>query len=275
MRLYQKIKRKTYEILGDSEGKTGFIYTIDDYFITGLIFLNIVAIILETYEGLYGEYKTYFRAFEVFSVVVFTVEYILRVWIADLTHKAKTGFKARLKYIFSPVGITDLLAIIPFYLPFLVKFDLRELRALRLIRLFRIFKIAHYSHSMRIVGRVLRAKKYELIVTVFATGILLLLSSSLMFNIEHQENPDVFPNIGTSLWWAVATLTTIGYGDIVPQTGWGQFMAAMTALFGIGLVAIPTGIISTGFIEEIQKKGEEDDPDKLVYCPYCGKKLPH
>ena len=278
-----KAKYSVNEILNSPPDKKGFIYIIDDYFISGLIIANVIAIILESFDALYTNFNTFFRIFEIFSVIVFSIEYILRIWVADRLHPGLSKTKARMRYIFSAMGLIDLLAIVPFYLPFLVTIDLRFVRILRLLRLFRIFKLAHYSSSLRLLGKVISAKKQELLVTVFATFIVILITASLMYEIEHQVQPDQFPNIFATFWWAVATLTTIGYGDVYPVTGWGQFLAAVTALFGIGLVAIPTGILSSGFVEEISKRQEKKhkkiekkaaaSKPGVHYCPNCGEDL--
>jgi len=276
MDLYKRTKNKVFEIFYSEKEKASWLYYIDDYFITSLIILNIIMIILESYDPLYQQYWIYFHSFDIFSVVVFTIEYLLRIWVADLSYPAKTKLRSRLKYMFSLFGITDLLAILPFYLPFAMDFDMRMLRILRLMRLFRVFKLAHYSSSMRLVVNVLKEKKEELFITVFASFILLLMSASIMFHLEETVQPEKFSNIFASLWWAVATLTTIGYGDVYPITPAGQILAAVTALFGIGLVAIPTGIISMGFMEELSKKkskAKNDETDEYLYCPHCGKKL--
>jgi voltage-gated potassium channel len=148
-------------------------------------------------------------------------------------------------------------------------FDLRFLRILRLTRLFRLFKIARYSKALRVVGTVLKRKKEPLILTLFVSLILLLVASSLMYYIEHDSQPESFPNIFASFWWAVATLTTIGYGDIYPITGWGKFLSGIIALLGIGLIALPTGILGSGFMEVIEKKENK----KHKKCPHCGKAL--
>jgi voltage-gated potassium channel len=281
----KKIKLKTHEVLNTDSTKSSFIYFVDDYLITGLIVLNVFAIILESVDPIYRQFHTAFYYFEVFSVIVFSVEYILRIWIADLRYPELSPFWARVKYIFSPLGLVDILAILPFYLPMVIKIDLRFLRILRLLRLFRIFKLAHYSKSLRMVGKVFGSKKRELLITVLGTFIIILLTATLMYEIEHEVQPEQFPNVLASFWWAVATLTTIGYGDVVPVTGWGQFLAALTAIFGIGLVAIPTSILSMGFMEEIEKRRFEKEAEKyeqeedtnheedFEYCPYCGKKL--
>lgn len=275
MNLLQKIKNKTFEIFETekSDDTHGWLYMLDDYFISGLIILNVIAIILESFEPVYAQFRDFFFWFEFFSVAVFSVEYLLRLWVADM-HFQGGALISRLKYIFSPMGLVDLLAILPFYLPMLIKFDLRMLRMLRLLRLVRIFKLAHYSSSVRLIYRVLKDKKEELIITVAASFILLLLAATLMYHVEKQIQPDQFPNIFAALWWAVATLTTIGYGDVYPVTAAGKVLAAFTALFGIGLVAIPTGLISMGFMEEIQKsRQDEKEEEHPKYCPHCGKKL--
>lgn len=260
-----KFKILIFDILDSHPSRKGWIYKIDDYFITGLILANVFAIILQSYQNLNDKYHLLFSIFEIFSVIIFSTEYLLRFWISDLSFNYNRvnklpKWKCRVKYVFSFMGLIDLFAILPFYLPFLFKLDLRFVRILRLLRLFRIFKLAHYSSSLKIVGKVIQDKKYELLTTLFASFIILLISSSLMYEIEHKVQPDQFPNIFATFWWAVATLTTIGYGDVYPITGMGRFLAAITAIFGIGLVAIPTGIISAGFLQELDNKKVSENP---------------
>lgn len=278
------MKRIIFEILYsdliESKEDKGWIYKIDNYFISTLIILNIVAIMIQSFESVAIKYNTFFFVFEVFSVIIFSVEYLLRFWVSDLIYTDKSPTRARLKYIFSFMGLIDLLAILPFYLPFFIKVDLRFLRILRLMRLFRLFKLAHYSDSIRMVGKVMNDKKNELTITLLGAFVLLLLTSTLMFEIEHDAQPEQFPNVFASLWWAVATLTTIGYGDVYPITALGKFLAGLTAIFGIGLVAIPTGLISVGFIEELDnlkkkktKSEAEANCDGAKFCPHCGHKL--
>jgi voltage-gated potassium channel len=209
----------------------------------------------------------------VFSVTVFIIEYILRVWTSDLRERYKNTKYSRLKYVFSPMAIIDLLAVLPVVLNVFI--DLRFLRILRLTRILRVFKLSRYSNAINLLRKVVKDKKEELLATIFITFILLFIAATLMYNIEHQEHKDAFPNILSSFWWAVATLTTIGYGDVFPVTALGKFLSALIALLGIGLVALPTGIISSGFIEEISNRRKNDeDAEKFNYCPHCGKKLP-
>lgn len=211
--------------------------------------------ILESYQEL-SKYSNYFQYFEIFSVAIFTIEYLLRFWVSDLNFPEKTKFTARLKYIFSFNGVIDFLAIIPFYLPMLFHFDGRVLRILRLFRLFRILKLSYYNESIATLIVVFKKNSKILTVTMFTVIILLIITSSIMFELEHQVQPEQFPNIPQTIWWSVATLTTIGYGDVYPLTNEGRILASITALLGIGLVAIPTGVISAGFIDELQKKSK-------------------
>ena len=199
--------------------------------------------------------------------MVFSVEYILRFWTADLGLENSSPFYKRLKFSFSTFGLIDLFAILPFYLPFLFPFDLRVLRILRLFRLLRIFKLGRLSKSLQTITSVLKESKSELSITLFVAFILMILSSTLMYYVENEAQPDKFENIGQSLWWSVATLTTVGYGDIYPITGLGKVLSSVIALIGIGFVALPTGIISSAFIGRMQSEKEKR---KKCKCPKCG-----
>ena len=166
------MKKRTYEILevaspGDKLSRAF------DIFIISLISLNVLAVILGSIQSLFVQYRFFFRRFEVFSVIVFTMEYILRVWSCTENPRYKNPVLGRLRFMFTPLALIDLLAVLPFYLPMVVKLDLRFLRAVRLVRIFRLFKVGRYSESMKLFGRVLKAKKEQLLVTLFAVFILL------------------------------------------------------------------------------------------------------
>ncbi len=268
------IKKRIFEVI--EKGRPGDRASrYFDIFLVILIVLNVTAIILASVKPIYSAFRTGFKAFEIFSVVVFTVEYILRMWTAEYKVEATSRPMARIRYVFTPMAIIDLLAILPFYLPFLLPFDLRFLRIIRLTRLLRLLKIQRYSQSLQLIGKVLKDKKEELVVTIFVTFILIVFASTLMFYLESDVQPDQFPNIINAFWWAIATLTTIGYGDVYPVTGWGRLLSGVIAILGIGLVALPTGILSSGFIEELssKKKNETRESQDHKYCPYCGKRL--
>lgn len=244
------------------------INLIFDYFILILIILNVVAIAIETLSGVSVEIRQFLRMFEIFSIIIFTVEFLLRIYVSDITHPSNNKFYSVLKFIFSPSGLIDLLAILPFYIPFIIRNDLRFLRILRLIRFFRIFKISRYNTTLRLIWGVIKEKKAELQMTFFVAFLMLLVSAFLMYHVENSVQPEKFTNIFCSLWWAVATLTTVGYGDIAPITALGKVISSIVAIMGIGLVALPTGIISAGFIEKVGKS--KSDKERQV-CPHCGK----
>ncbi len=268
----ERIKYRVYKIIEKAE-ENDFSSLLFDYFIVALILLNVLAIVLQSYTEIYVRYKYVFRDFEIFSVMIFTLEYILRIWTANNKFKEKDEFESAVLFIITPMALVDLIAILPFYLPMLIPFDLRFLR---IFRFFRLFKLSRYSNSLHIMGNVLRKKKNELMITIFITFILLLVASTLMYYLEHRLQPDAFPNIIVSFWWAISTLTTVGYGDVYPVTAWGRFLSGVIAFLGIGLVALPTGLISSGFVEELNSDDSEIDSEKEYcrkYCPYCGKKL--
>jgi len=254
------MKKKIYELINKNLVFIKFIY--------GLIILNVITLILESYKELRASFSDYFYYFEVFSVIVFSIEYLLRLWTSDL-HKTYKGppLKKRLKFVFSTLGLIDLIAILPFYLPFIFPFDLRILRILRLFRLLRIFKLGRYSKSLNTLISVLKSTKSELAITGLVAFILLVLSSTIMYYFENEVQPEKFASIGHSFWWAIATLTTVGYGDVYPITAMGKVMSGIIALIGIGFIALPTGIISSAFIEKVQENKKKINS---YICPKCG-----
>ncbi|NOY07951.1 MAG: ion transporter [Spirochaetes bacterium] len=269
-----KVKKRIFEIIEKAQTGDRASYYFDIFLVT-LIILNVIAIILASVKSIYAVFHNVFKTFEIISVMVFTVEYLLRVWTSEYKIKTKHRIITKIKYIFTPMAIIDLMAILPFYLPLLLPIDLRFLRILRLTRLLRLLKVQRYSQSLQLIGKVMKKKKEELVVTIFVTFILMVFASTLMFYLESDVQPDQFPNIISTFWWAIATLTTIGYGDVYPVTGWGRLLSGFIAILGIGLVALPTGILSSGFIEELsrQKSKNIEKPEQYKYCPYCGKMI--
>lgn len=232
-----------------------------------LIVLNGLMIVLESIPALRLIYFTWFQAFEWFSVIVFTVEYVLRVWTADLEQPGKRPVAANVRYLFTPLALIDLLAILPFYLPFFGA-DLRILRMLRIFRLFRLFKIARYVTALTLIGEVFRRKREELLISLVFTLFVLLIASSLMYFVENEAQPDHFTSIPETMWWGIATLTTVGYGDVYPITAIGKFLGGIIAIVGISVFALPTGILAAGFSEALhdRRKGGH-------FCPHCGKEI--
>lgn len=241
-----------------------------DYFIMSLILLSVISIILESISEINIEYGKILNGFDLFTIIVFSIEYIMRLYVSDLTHPSTNRIKSALKFIFSAAGLIDLLAILPFYLPMLIKMDLRFLRVLRLTRFLRILKVSRYNDSLNLIWTVIKEKKSELAVTGFVTFLILLLASFIMYYVEGEKQPEQFPNILSAFWWAVATLTTVGYGDVYPITGLGKMISGLIAVLGIGLVALPTGLISAGFMNKIESR-KQTKQDNV--CPHCGKAI--
>ncbi len=225
---------------------------IFDRFIIALILLNILAIMLETVASINASYENIFYYFEVFSVAVFTIEYMLRVWSCteDKVNDYSNPITGRIKYIMSPMAIIDLLAFLPFYLTMFFAIDLRILRILRMLRL---LKLTRYSEALSVVWAVLTKQRRALTAAFFIMLVALLFTSSIIYLFEHEVQPEKFSSIPESMWWALATLTTVGYGDVTPITNGGKLFAGMTMILAIGLAALPIGVIATGFANEIQK----------------------
>lgn len=265
------MKRRIFNII--SKAETGDRASrIFDLGIMTLIILSVISIILQSFEDLAERFDMLFSLFEIMTVIVFTVEYLLRIWTADLLFP--DAKRPRLKYLVSFMAIIDLLAILPFYLPFLSA-DLRFLRMIRLFRLFRllrVFKFGRYFDAFQTIIHVIRESASQLIISIVLCMFVMLFSAIVMYTVENPVQPDQFPNVIASLWWAICTLTTVGYGDVYPITTIGRFFAAVISLVGIGIIAIPTGIIAAGFSSAIENKTKTiDDPKR--YCPYCGHKL--
>lgn len=247
-----------YDLLAPHQG--GRLGILADTVILVLIAVNVVAVMLETVDPLYARFAVLFEWFEVVSVAIFTVEYAARLWTAVEEDRYSKPITGRLRYAMTFFMLIDLLAILPFFLMALgVTLDLRFLRALRLLRVFRLFKMGRYSTAARTFVRVLNERKEKLVIAVSANLILLIVASSAMYIVEHEAQPDVFPSIPETLWWGVITLTTVGYGDVVPVTALGQLVGAVVAVLGIGMFALPAALIATGFS---QATGVEEPPDE-------------
>lgn len=224
-----------------------------DAFLVLLICLNILAVSLETVPEFARAYGGLFLAIEIVSVAIFTVEYAIRLWVAP-EHMPYSGLRpgaARVRYALSPYALIDLLAILPFYLAFLVPLDLRILRVFRLVR---FFKLARYSTGLRSLARAVQSEWRALVASLIIMLGLVLVAGAVMHMAEHRAQPGAFGSIPQSLWWAVVTLTTVGYGDVVPATALGRFLAGIIMLFGLAMFALPLGIVATAFAQEVHRR---------------------
>ena len=270
------IKRYIFELI-QSAAKGNIASRVFDIFIMTLIAFSVVSVFIMTFPISAG-FSELLERIEKYSLIVFTIEYALRVWTADCLYPEAGKIKARLLYITSGMAIIDLIAILPFWLPMLCPVSLVGIRALRLLRLLRVFKLNRYSDALASISEVFRKKFHEMLVSIVFVFILLVIVSLLIYYVEHDAQPDKFENAFSGLWWAVATLTTVGYGDIYPVTVPGRILGAIIAVMGIGMVAVPTGILSAGFVEILEKKRSSDQEqsekeEEKKYCPHCGKKL--
>ena len=211
-------------------------------FIQLLILLSIVTFSIETIPNLKPQTRFILQSIELFSVIIFTIEYLLRIYVAD----------SKPKFIFSFYGIIDFLAILPFYLSFGV--DLRSLRALRFLRLFRVLKLVRYNRAINHFSKAIKSAKEEIFLFIFITLILIYFSAIGIYYFENEAQPEHFSSIFDSLWWAIITLTTVGYGDVYPITVGGKVFTFFILMIGLGIVAIPTGIISSALTKSVDKE---------------------
>ncbi len=260
-------KRRVYEILepaerGDLESR------IFDVFIVTVILVSVLAAMLRTMDSAVDQYGILLRSVEVFCIVIFTDEYIFRLWSCTTDERYRQPFWGRVRFFFTPLALVDLMAFLPFYLILFFP-DTGYAGATFVFRLLRIFKMFRYSESLRSFAAVFVRKRQQLAATFSVTLVLLVISSSLMYLAERDAQPDAFSSIPATLWWGAVTLTTVGYGDVYPVTPAGQIFGALTALLGIGLVALPSGILASGFVEEFGRKNDEEEESQ--FCPHCGR----
>lgn len=265
-------KERTYEVLGPPRRGDALQRAVM-LAIVALIVLNVAALMLETVASIHDRYDAWFWRFEILSVVVFSLEYVLRMWSCTTAAEYAHPVKGRLRLAGTPLMVVDALAVLPFYL-FFLPIDLRALRALRVMRIFRLFKLARYNEAMTSIGRVFTARAAEILVSLMIASILLVVAASLMYEAEHEAQPDKFSSIPATLWWAIITITTIGYGDIVPITAQGKVLGGLIAVAGVMFVAVPIAIVSAGLMEELQKlRQKKEAAAARPTCPHCGKDL--
>jgi voltage-gated potassium channel len=282
---WQGIQRQLWDALdGDPDTAPGARWV--ELALQVLILTNVVAVILETVPEVRAAIGEWLDRLELFSIAVFTIEYVARLWSVPAAGRYGTGpLRSRIRYAVTPLAIVDLAVILPAYLGG-VRLDLRVLRILRLFRLLRAAKLVRYVRAVRVIGRVLHAKREQLAIVAIALGLLLVLSASLVYAVEHDAQPERFASIPAAMWWAAATLTTVGYGDVYPVTPVGKMLGALVALGGIAFFALPAGILGAGFLEAFEQSVEADAtrarPRSAVAavarsdrCPHCGGRILH
>ena len=250
---YNKLQVRTLEILDQAEGND-LSSKVCDYFILGLVFVNIVAVVLESVSSLYHKYSVYFTMFELISVLLFTFEHLLRILVRgarSVGQQIELGH-GRLEYIFSFHGIIDLVAILPFYLQVLLPG--LDLRVLRILRLLRVFKLSHYSTALEDLFSAIYQERRSFAAASYLLLLALVLTSSFMYYAEHTHQPDKFSSIPNAMYWSLITLTTVGYGDVSPVTSVGKFISIFTAFLGVSIVAMLTGIVASAFTNQIARK---------------------
>lgn len=247
------IRRTVYNALG---GREDLWVKVIDWFLIALIVLNVLAVMLESVEHLGVAHGPYFHAFDKISVAIFTIEYLLRFWTAVELPDSRYRHPVwgRLRWAISPMALIDLIAVVPFYLGILVEVDFRAMRVLRVLRM---FKLTRYSRAINVMIAVARQEARAIGATLFLLLVVLVLSSSLMYLFEHRAQPHVFSDIPSAMWWSVVTLTTLGYGDMVPITPLGRMLGGMTAVIGVGMIALPAGVLASGFSEQMRIRREE------------------
>lgn len=226
---------------------------IFDIIIAVAILINLFLVFFETFE-VSLKYTRILNRIELITVIIFTVEYVMRLFTADLLYPdEKNKLASVLKFIFSLYGIIDLASFLPYWLPIVFPSGIVAFRMLRVIRILRLFRINAYYDAFNVITDVIKQKKNQILSAVFIIMMMVMASSLIMYNLEHEAQPEAFNNAFSGIWWAVSTLLTVGYGDIYPVTNAGKFVGIILAFLGVGIVAIPTGIISAGFVEQYSK----------------------
>lgn len=253
-----KRRKRVHELIqvGSDFDRASRIY---DYVNAMSIILNLVASIMYTFADLREQYGEYLLAIEAISIGFFTVDYVLRIWTAKFLHPELTEVHAIKEYVLSFSGVIDLLSFLPYYLPVFFPGGTVAFRMIRIVRIFRLFRINAYYDSLSVIAAVINGKRQQLISSVFIIVILMIAASLCMYSLEHDAQPEVFTSAFSGIWWAASTLLTVGYGDIYPITMWGKIFGICITFLGVGMVAIPTGIISAGFVDQyssIKKRAE-------------------
>ncbi|MGB5344866.1 MAG: ion transporter [Woeseia sp.] len=257
---WRRARQRTYELLERAgSGDRGSLFV--DIGLILLIICSVLAVILESVVDLHTQYRTQFYWFEVFTIAVFTCEYALRIWCSveaqDLAISKGAPRYPRLRYLVSPAAIIDMLSILPFYLLAFGLFGGGDMRFLRAIRLLRIFKLTRYSAAFDMLIKAFSENAKSFVAAISILVIVMLLAATGMYFFEREAQPDEFSSIPAAMWWAFATLTTVGYGDVTPITVGGKIFGALMTVVGVGMVALPTGILASAYTEQLRLRSDE------------------
>lgn len=246
---WMKRRKRLFDII-EVGNDLDFASRAYDYFNAFVIILNLAISIMSTYSGVREKCGTWLHVVEEVTIVFFAIDYLLRVFTAKFLYPKKKETEAIGKYVFSFTGIVDLLSFLPEYLPVFFPAGTVAFRMIRIVRIFRLFQINAHHDSLNVITEVIKSKKQQLISSVFIIMVLMIASSLCMYSLENEAQPDVFSNAFSGIWWSASTLLTVGYGDIYPITTLGKVFGIFITFLGVGMVAIPTGIISAGFVEQ-------------------------
>ncbi|MCI3880145.1 ion transporter [Acinetobacter higginsii] len=249
---WQQLRRFVYDNLHNDDYKST-VSTCVNYLLIALIIGNVAAVLLESVNEFYQLYKPYFDIFENLSIMIFSGEYLLRLWSIVEEEPQEAAWKKRIRWMKSGGAIIDLLAILPAYLNFIVPIDLRFLRVLRLVRL---LKLTRYFVSLQILLRVIQREKGSFQAVIFILVIMIVMTASAIYVVENKAQPEAFSSIPQSMWWAVVTLTTVGYGDVTPVTNLGRILGAFITILGVGIAALPAGILASGLANELNMRNQ-------------------
>ncbi len=245
-------KKRVFEII--EVGAPGdYVSRIYDFTGALAIVVNLVVTVLYTFETIRFQYGGPLLGLGHVTVLFFLVDYVLRVWTAKHLRPDQSERRARWKYLTSFTGLVDLFSFLPEFLPVFFPTGTVAIRMIRLVRIFRLFRINRYFDSLNVIAAVISSKRQQLISSVYIIVVLLMAGSLCMYSIEHEAQPEVFSNAFSGIWWMVSTVFTVGYGDIYPVTLMGQLVGILITFLGVGIVAIPTGIISAGFVEQYSR----------------------
>jgi voltage-gated potassium channel len=250
-------KIRIYEILESTDAKDKTAEAVN-LFMLVLVVLNVTAVVLETVESIYAAHRVLFHYFADISVIIFTIEYILRLWSCDVDPKYRHPFSGRLRFALTPLSLIDLLVILPTYAILAFPADHMLLRSLRVLWTFRLLKLSRYSESLQTIMDVVRAQQSELAMSFSAIMFFMVLSSTMIYFLEHEAQPQHFPDIPATMWWAVLTMTTVGE-NFYPITPLGKIVGGLIIILGVATFALPTSILTSGFVEELERHREEKE----------------